>query len=71
MLEKKRSTIYEKFCEEVARKMADEVAANRELCDLDVVNAINESNQKFRDDIILFRAIATLTLRRSWTTGSA
>ncbi|WP_027206164.1 hypothetical protein [Butyrivibrio fibrisolvens] len=54
MLEKKRSTIYEKFCEEVAGKMADEVAANRELCDLDVVNAINESNQKFRDDIIKY-----------------
>jgi cation transport ATPase len=54
MLEKKRSTIYEKFCEEVAGKMADEVAANRELCDLDVVNDINESNQKFRDDIIKY-----------------
>lgn len=54
MLEKKRSTIYEKFCEEVAGKMADDVAANRELCDLDVVNAINESNQKFRDDIIKY-----------------
>lgn len=27
MLEKKRSTIYEKFCEEVAGKMADEYAS--------------------------------------------
>lgn len=53
-LEKKRSTVYEKFCEEVAKNMAKEVTANRELCDHDVVNAINESNQKCRDDIIKY-----------------
>lgn len=53
-LEKKRSTVYEKFCEEVAKNMAKEVTANRELCDLDVVNAINENNEKCRDDIIKY-----------------